>query len=172
MSQYLNSELGDKMMELTSQYLISIIDKGLYKNNNFLQDDIEKTLTWNFYPYSSEEQIIEFQNVLKYYTFNVSEINELINEFYYNAVVDIHGEYEGALEGFVVECLNVKKLMEVSKATDNTFLLLQAKANALSANEKATPPCTIPNPLIISSRTNIFILLYPSLISSTSMPNH
>jgi len=113
MSQYLNSELGDKMMELTSQYLISIIDKGLYKNNNFLQDDIEKTLTWNFYPYSSEEQIIEFQNVLKYYTFNVSEINELINEFYYNAVVDIHGEYEGALEGFVVECLNYKKLMEV-----------------------------------------------------------
>ena len=113
MSQYLNSELGDKMMELTSQYLISIIDKGLYKNNNFLQDDIEKTLTWNFYPYSSEEQIIEFQNVLKYYTFNVLEINELINEFYYNAVVDIHGEYEGALEGFVVECLNVKKLMEV-----------------------------------------------------------
>ena len=113
MSQYLNSELGDKMMELTSQYLISIIDKGLYKINNLLQDDIEKTLTWNFYPYSSEEQIIEFQNVLKYYTFNISEINELINEFYYNAVVDIHGEYEGALEGFVVECLNVKKLMEV-----------------------------------------------------------
>ena len=36
MSQYLNAELGDKMMELTSQYLISIIDKGFYKiNDNF-----------------------------------------------------------------------------------------------------------------------------------------
>jgi len=113
MSQYLNSELGDKMMELTSQYLISIIDKGLYKINNLSQDDIDKTLVWNFYPYTSEEQIIEFQNVLKDYTFNISEINELINEFYYNAVVDIHGEYEGTLEEFVVECLHINKLMEV-----------------------------------------------------------
>jgi hypothetical protein len=113
MSQYLNAELGDKMMELTLQYLISIIDKGLYKINNLSRDDIENTLFYNFYPHSSEEQIIEFQNVLKDYTFNNKEINELINEFYYNAVVDIHGEYEGTLEEFVVECLHVNKLMEV-----------------------------------------------------------
>ena len=113
MSQYLNSELGDKMMGLASQYLISIIDKGLYKINNFLQDDIEKTLTWNFYPYSSEEQIIEFQNILKDYTFNNEEINELINEFYYNAVVDIHGEYEGTLEEYEIECLHINIFMNV-----------------------------------------------------------
>ena len=113
MSQYLNSELGDKMIGLTSQYLISIIDKELYKINNFLQDDIEKTLTWNFYPYSSEEQIIEFQNILKDYTFNNEEINELINEFYYNAVVDIHGEYEGTLEEYEIECLHINIFMNV-----------------------------------------------------------
>ena len=113
MSQYLNSELGDKMMELTSQYLISIIDKGLYKINNLSQDDIDKTLVWNFYPYTSEEQIIEFQNVLKDYTFNLSEINELIHEFYYNAVVDIHGEYEGTLEEIALECLHINKFIEI-----------------------------------------------------------
>ena len=113
MSQYLNSELGDKMIGLTSQYLISIIDKELYKINNFLQDDIEKTLGWNFYPYSSEEQIIEFQNILKDYTFNNEEINELINEFYYNAVVDIHGEYEGTLEEYEIECLHINLFMDV-----------------------------------------------------------
>ena len=113
MSQYLNSELSDKMMELTSQYLISIIDKGFYKINDLSRDEIEKTLVYKFYPHSSVEESNEFENVLKDYTFNTKELNELINEFYYNAVVDIHGEYEGALEGFVVECLNVKKLMEV-----------------------------------------------------------
>jgi hypothetical protein len=113
MSQYLNLELGDKMMGLASQYLISIIDKGLYKINNFLQDDIEKTLPLNFYPYSSEEQIIEFQNILKDYTFNNEEINELINEFYYNAVVDIHGEYEGTLEEYEIEYLPINIFMDV-----------------------------------------------------------
>lgn len=113
MSQYLNSELGDKMMELTSQYLISIIDKEFYKINNLSQDNIEKTLFYNFYPHSSEEHIIELQNILKDYTFNHEEMNELIHEFYYNAVVDIHGEYEGTLEEIELECLHINKFIEI-----------------------------------------------------------
>jgi hypothetical protein len=113
MSQYLNEKLSDKMMDLTSQYLISIIDKGLYKINNLSRDDIEKTLFYKLYPHSLVEESNEFQNVLKNYTFNNEEINELINEFYYNAVVDIHGEYEGTLEEFAVECLHINKLIEV-----------------------------------------------------------
>src|SRR5213596_747455 len=42
--------------------------------------------------------------------------------------------------------------MVTSRATDRLFLLLQAKAKALSANEKGRPPCTIPKPLTISFR--------------------
>ena len=113
MSQYLNAELGDKMMELTSQYLISIIDKGLYKINDLSRDEIEKTLVYKFYPHISVKESNEFENILKDYTFNNEEINELINEFYYNAVVDVYGEYEGTVEEFVVECLQLNILMEV-----------------------------------------------------------
>jgi len=113
MSQYLNSELGDKMMELTSQYLISIIDKEFYKIKNLSQDNIEKTLFYNFYPHSSEEHIIELQNVLKDYTFNAEEINELINEFYYNAEVDVYGEYEGMVDESNLKYLHINRLMEI-----------------------------------------------------------
>jgi hypothetical protein len=113
MSQYLNSELGDKMMELTSQYLISIIDKGLYKINGLSRDDIKNNLFYKFYPYTSEEQRIEFQNVLKDYTFNAEEINELINEFYYNAEVDVYGEYEGIVDEINLEYLHINRLMEI-----------------------------------------------------------
>ena len=113
MSQYFNSELGDKMMELTSQYLISIIDKEFYKIKNLSQDNIEKTLFYNFYPHSSEEHIIELQNVLKDYTFNAEEINELINEFYYNAEVDVYGEYEGMVDESNLKYLHINRLMEI-----------------------------------------------------------
>ncbi len=113
MSQYLNTELGDKMMELTSQYLISIIDKGFYKINNLSRDDIEKTLFYKFYPHSSVEEKNEFENVLKDYTFNVEEINELINEFYYNAEVDVYGECELFLDEHNLKYLHINRLIEV-----------------------------------------------------------
>ena len=113
MSQYLNSELGDKMMALTSQYLISIIDKGFYKINDLSRDDIKNNLFYNFYPHSSVKESNEFENILKDYTFNNEEINELINEFYYNAVVDIHGEYEGTLEEYEIEYLHINIFMDV-----------------------------------------------------------
>jgi hypothetical protein len=45
-------------------------------------------------------------------------------------------------------CTGFKKFMEVSNATDKTLRLLQANANALSAKEKAMPPCTMPSPFI------------------------
>jgi hypothetical protein len=113
MSQYLNPELSDKMTELTSQYLISIIDKGFYKINNLSKDDIKNTLFYRFYPHSSVEQDNEFENVLKDYKFNTKELNELINEFYYNAEVDVYGEYDGFITEFHLEYLQINKLMEI-----------------------------------------------------------
>ena len=113
MSQYLNSELGDKMMDLTSQYLISIIDKGFYKINNLSRDDIEKTLFYKFYPHSSIEEINEFENVLTDYTFNAEEINELINEFYYNAEVDVYGECDLFIDETDLKYLHINRLIEV-----------------------------------------------------------
>ena len=113
MSQYLNSELSDKMMELTSQYLISIIDKGFYKINHLSRDDIKNTLFYKFYPHSSVEENNEFENVFKDYKFNTKELNELINEFYYNAEVDVYGENDGFVDEFHLECLQINKLMEI-----------------------------------------------------------
>lgn len=113
MSQYLQSELGDKMMGLTSQYLISIIEKGFYKINNLSRDDIEKTLFYKFYPHSSVEEINEFENVLTDYTFNAEEINELINEFYYNAEVDVYGECDLFIDETDLKYLHINRLMEV-----------------------------------------------------------
>jgi hypothetical protein len=113
MSQYLNPELSDKMTELTSQYLISIIDKGFYKINNLSKDDIKNTLFYRFYPHSSVEQDNEFENVLKDYKFNTKELNELINEFYYNAEVDVYGEYDGFITEFHLEYLQINKLIEI-----------------------------------------------------------
>jgi hypothetical protein len=113
MSQYLNSELGDKMMDLTSQYLISIIDKGFYKINDLSRDDIKNNLFYNFYPHSSVKESNEFENILKDYTFNAEEINELINEFYYNAEVDVYGEYEGMIDESNLKYLHINRLMEI-----------------------------------------------------------
>lgn len=113
MSQYLNSELGDKMMDLTSQYLISIIDKGFYKINDLSRDDIKNNLFYKFYPHSSVKESNEFENILKDYTFNAEEINELINEFYYNAEVDVYGEYEGMIDEYNLKYLHINRLMEI-----------------------------------------------------------
>ena len=113
MSQYLNSELGDKMMDLTSQYLISIIDKGFYKINDLSRDDIKNNLCYKFYPHSSVKESNEFENILKDYTFNAEEINELINEFYYNAEVDVYGEYEGMVDESNLKYLHINRLMEI-----------------------------------------------------------
>ena len=113
MSQYLNTELSDKMMELTSQYLISIIDNGFYKINHLSRNDIKNTLFYKFYPHSSAEENNEFENVLKDYKFNTKELNELINEFYYNAEVDVYGEYDGFIAECHLEYLQINKLMEI-----------------------------------------------------------
>jgi hypothetical protein len=45
--------------------------------------------------------------------FNSEEINELINEFYYNAEVDVYGEYEGMVDESNLKYLHINRLMEI-----------------------------------------------------------
>ena len=61
--------------------------------------------------------------------------------------------------------------MLAAAATVGTPSLLQAKAKALSASVKSTPPWQVEKPLIMSGRTAIFKTHLPGAADTNSIPN-